>query len=124
MKPTECFDILADKVSEICEVRKEDIINCCKSQNAINGRVLLVQYLRRLGFSNQDIARIVLIKSKKFLNITPSEKDIKKKAKCVNSIFSSYSQYCLDSKLFVSMSRDVHSFCQNLEKEMLEMGEE
>lgn len=123
MKPSEIFDILANKVSEVCEVRKEDIINCSKVQSVVNARVLLVQYLRRVGLSNDDIAKIVLVMiNKDKVDYYPSDEEIKRKAKGVDKMFSSYSQHCLESYAFCLMSKEIKEFCHNTYKELYIYG--
>lgn len=123
MKPSEIFNILADKVSEVCEVRKEEIINGSKVQSVVNARVLLVQYLRRVGLSNDDIARIVLtILNKDKDGYYPSDDDVKRKAKGVDKMFSCYSQHCLESYAFCLMSKEIKEFCHETYKDLYIYG--
>ncbi len=60
MKKSEIFNILLDKVAEICEVKRDSIINGIKLQAVVDARMLLVQYLRRIGLSSDDIALVVM----------------------------------------------------------------
>ena len=113
------FDTLIDKVCEVCEVEKEDIIRGSKVQDVVAARVLTVQYLRRIGFTNDDIAKIVLVR----LNgMKPSDADIKRKAKGVAKMFASYSEYCLQSYKFCLMSRDIKLFCHETYKDLYLYG--
>lgn len=64
MKKSEIFDRLLDKVCEVCEVRLGNIINGSKLQAVVDARMLAVQYLRRIGLTNDDIALIVMRKAK------------------------------------------------------------
>ena len=107
MKKSEMFNILADKVCEVCEVKKEDILTCCKRQSVVDARILLVQYLKRIGLSNDDIAEIVLNQTGEAVTDTI----IKKKAKGVQKMFDSYSVHCLNSYAFCLMSKEIKDFC-------------
>lgn len=113
------FDAIIAKVSEVCEVDADDIIEGCKLQSVVDARVLAVQYMRRAGLSSDDIAFIVLRKLGKE-NITVD--DIKSKAKGVDKMFSSYSDRCLQSYAFCLMSTDVKLYCHEAYKEFCKPG--
>lgn len=116
MKKSEIFEELLDKVAEVCEVKKESIINGAKLQAVVDARVLTVQYLRRIGLSYDDIAVIVIRKNtgEEFPPLT----DIKKKSKSVEKMFDSYSRRCLESYAFCLMSSEIKEFCIKRYKEM------
>lgn len=118
MKKSEMFDILADKVCEICEVSKEDILNCCRRQSVVEARILLVQYLRRIGFSNDNIAEIVLMET----NQPVSDSIVKQKAKGVQKMFDAYSTHFLNSYAFCILSKDIKKFCHETYKDMYMHG--
>lgn len=115
MKKSEIFDLVVAKVSEVCEVHTESIIQGVKAQAVVDARVLAVQYLRRIGLSSDDIALILL--RKKNLGEQPTLADIKKKAKAIDKMFDSYSRRCLDSYAFCLMSSEVRDYCRERYKE-------
>lgn len=115
MKKSEMFNVIIDKVCEICEVRREDIINGCKLQSVVDARVIAVQYLRRIGLSNDDIAEIFL---KLKTGAIPTIEEIKKKAAGIDKTFCSYSNRCLQSYAFCIMSKDMKSFCRDTYQDM------
>lgn len=114
MKRSEIFDTVIGKVAEVCEVNVDDIISGSKIQSVVDARVITVQYLRRAGLSNDDIAEIVLKK----LGITPTVDAVKRKAKGVDKMFCSYSNRCLQSFAFCLMSKDIKAFCRETYKDM------
>lgn len=116
------FDLLLDKVGEVCEVRREDVVNGCKMQSVVDARVLLVQYLRRIGLSNDDIASIVLRKMNPDPDYYPTPEETKRKAKGVDKMFASYSERCLQSYAFCLMSRDIKAFCREAYQEFYLFG--
>ena len=105
------FDLMMDEVCQVCEVRKEDVISGRKLQAVVEARVLAVQYLRRIGFSNDDIATIILRKKMSDPYYYPEIEEIKSKAKGIEKMFSSYSEHCLQSKAFCILSQDIKEFC-------------
>lgn len=111
MKKSEMFDLMIDEVCQVCEVRKEDVISGRKLQAVVEARVLAVQYLRRIGFSNDDIATIILRKKMSDPYYYPEIEEIKSKAKGIEKMFSSYSEHCLQSKAFCILSQDIKEFC-------------
>lgn len=109
MKKSEIFDVLLSKVAEKCEVDEEDIVRGCKLQSVVDARVLLVQYLRRIGLSNDDIAAIFLRRN----GADTTTLSVKKKAKSIDKMFASYSQRCLDSYAFCLISEDIRDYCRD-----------
>ena len=118
MKKSEIFDVLVKKVCEVCEVRYEMVITGSKLQSVVDARVLSVQYLRRIGLTNDDIALIVMRKLKGDMTWCPPLHDVKAKAKGVQRMFDSYSQRCLDSYAFCIMSSEIKDFCREQYKDM------
>lgn len=118
MKKSEIFDILVKKVCEVCEVRYEMVITGSKLQSVVDARVLSVQYLRRIGLTNDDIALIVMRKLKGDMTWCPPLHDVKAKAKGVQKMFDSYSQRCLESYAFCIMSSEIKDFCREQYSDM------
>ena len=118
MKKSEIFDILVNKVCEVCEVRMDTLINGSRLQSVVDARVLSVQYLRRIGLTNDDIALIVMRKIKGDMTWCPPIPEVKAKAKGVQRMFDSYSQRCLDSYAFCIMSSEIKDFCREQYKDM------
>lgn len=112
MKKSEMFDIILDKVSEVCEVRKDLIVAGSKMRSVVDARMLAVQYLRRMGLTNDDIALIVLRLNAGDNLLFPSLPDLKKKAKTIDKLFNSYSSRCLESYAFCLMSEEIMWFCR------------
>lgn len=109
MKKSEIFAILLDKVAEVCEVKPERIISGVKLQAVVDARVLVIQYLRRIGLSSDDIALVAL----KSQGIEPTDiKEIKRKAKNVDKLFNMYSSRCLQSYDFCLMSKEISQWCR------------
>lgn len=110
MKKSEIFKIILEEVSEICEVRTETILGPSKYTSVVDSRILTVQYARRLGLTNEDIALYVLRMNAGDMKYNPTEKELRTKAKTVDNIFRSYSDRCLQSRAFVLMSCDMNKF--------------
>lgn len=108
MRRSEIYDDLMDHVCEICEVRRELVVGDRKLQAVFDARLLAVQYLRRLGMSNDDIALLVLREQAGDPTYMPLITDIRKKARSVARMFSSYSERCRHSVDVVvdALSRD------------------
>ena len=85
------FDIILNKVCEVCEVAESSVIGGSRMQSVVDARVLCVQYLRRIGLSNDDISLIVLRNT----SGDPTQDEIKKKSKSIDKMFKSYSDRCL-----------------------------
>lgn len=100
MKKSEVFDIILDKVSDICEVNSDAIINCDKLQSVVDARILVVHYLRKLGFSNDDVALCVLRKLKGDNHYFPPTDIIRSKAKGVSKMFYAFPIRWETSKMF------------------------
>ena len=113
MKKSEIFDIVIAKVSEVCEVSADSIVNNSKTQSVVEARVLLVQYLRRIGLSNDNIAEILMRKRAGDPTLDISYDELKKKAKAIDCIFNSYSSRCLQSYSFCLMSQELAAFCRD-----------
>lgn len=110
MKKSELFDTLMNKVCEVCEVCSTDIIRGCRSQNVVDARMLLVQYLRKGGLSNDDIARIFI---RKVTGDTAPPMDVvKRKAKNIDRLYNEYMYRNNESHIFSLMSDDINSFCR------------
>ena len=118
MKKSEIFDILINKVCDVCEVRVDTLIHGSKLQSVVDARVLSVQYLRRIGLTNDDIALIVMRKIKGDMSWCPPIQEVKAKAKGVQRMFDSYSQRCLDSYAFCIMSSEIKDFCREQYQDM------
>lgn len=112
MKKSEMHDVVLNKVCELCEVDPNDVVNFCKMQSCVDARLLCVQYLRRLGLTNDEIAIINLRKVKGDMSYKPSQDEVKSKARSIEKMFSSYSTRCLQARHFVLMSTDIKKFCE------------
>lgn len=113
MKKSEIFNTLIDKVCEVCEVRRDFVVEGRKLQAVVDARILAVQYLRRIGLSSDDIALIVLRESARDLSLCPPLGELKKKAKHIDKLFNAYSARCLNSYAFCLMSREICEFCRD-----------
>lgn len=122
MKKSEMFDLLADKVSEVCQVRLDTIINGCKIQSVVDARMLLVQYLRRAGLSSDDIALIILRKIQGDDTYCPPLDVLKNKAKGIDRIFSQYSSRCLQSYMFGLMSIEIRNYFHDTYNDFYQVG--
>lgn len=113
MKKSEIFDTLLDKVCEVCEVRKDCVINGSKLQAVVDARILAVQYLRRIGLSSDDIALVVMREAAADMLLCPPLGELKKKAKSIDKLFNTYSSRCLSSYAFCLMSKEISEFCRS-----------
>ena len=118
MKKSEIFELVVSKVCEICEVSKDSVIMGVKSQDVVDARVLAVQYLRRIGFSNDEIATFFIKCKSGKMDMTPDVADIKKKAKAVDKMVCAYSGRCLESYMFCLMSEEIARYCRDTYKTM------
>lgn len=114
MKKSDIFNALIAKVCEVCEVREDLLLGPTKLQSVVDSRILAVQYLRRIGLSNDEIAYQV----EQYRKAEPTIADIKKRAKTVQRLFDSYSQRCLESYAFCLMSKDIKDFCHETYSEL------
>lgn len=115
------FDVLLAKVCEVCDVRSSDVMNYCKIQSVVDARMLLVQYLRRIGLSNEDIA-LVFIRSMKGQGYYPDAEEWKRKSKGIDKMFNGYSARCLQSYAFCILSKELKEFCHEKYKDMYVVG--
>lgn len=122
MKKSEMFNQLIDKVCDVCEVRRDLVIDGRKMQAVVDARILAVQYLKRIGLSSDDIALIVLREIAKDPTLCPPMDELKRKAKGVDNMFNSYSARCLESYSFCLMSSDVKEWCRERYKEYYMYG--
>lgn len=111
MKKSEIFDILEDEVCRVCQVSADRILDGCRLQSVVDARMLFVQYLRRIGLSNDDIALIVLRKLAKDDHLMLDLKEIKNKAKGVERLFNGYGMRKTESYAFCLMSKEIKAFC-------------
>ena len=56
MKKSEIFDTITRKVAEICEVDFKDLTSGVTGRDVVDARILCVQFLWRIGFSNEEYA--------------------------------------------------------------------
>lgn len=117
MKKSEMYNLVMDKVCEICEVRRDTVINGRKMQAVVDARILIVQYLKRIGLSSDDIALMVLRELAGDPSLCPPLSELKKKAKAVDKMFNFYSSRCLESYSFCLMSVDIKGWCRDRYKE-------
>lgn len=110
MKKSELFDTLMNKVCEVCEVCSADIINGRRTQDVVDARMLLVQYLRKGGLSNDDIAAIFIRKVTG--NRLPPLDAVKRKAKNIDRLYNEYYYRKNESRIFSMMSDEINEFCR------------
>ena len=113
MKKSDIFNLVLDKVVEVCEVRRESILNRLKVNSVVDARILLAYILRRLGLTNDDIALVIL---RTTLGRTPEFDEIKIKAKNVNKLFMMYSDR-YQSFAFKQMARELCEFAKGIESD-------
>lgn len=117
MKKIELFDTVLNRVCEVCMVRPQDVIEGRKFEAVVDARLLAVQYLRRIGLSNDDIALIILKKKHDDMGYYPSDSEWKSKSKAIAKMFNSYSERCMQSYSFCLISKGVKDFCTDLYSE-------
>lgn len=113
MKKSELFDAVLGKVCEVCEVKEETLLSGCKNQDIVDARMLLVQYLRKLGLSNDEIAKIYLRRSVGDVE-APTMSAIKSKSKGIDRLYNSYVERCRESMIFGLMSSDIRIYCDKI----------
>lgn len=118
MRKSEIMETLVSKVCEVCEISSESFFGSTKMQMVVDARILASQYLRRIGFSNDEISLMFERHRKKDLSYIPSTVELKKKAKNVQRLFDSYSQRCMESYAFCIMSNDIKQFCREKYSEL------
>lgn len=116
MKKSELFDAILAKVCEVCEVDPDAVISGNKAQYIVDARCLAVQYCRRAGLSNDEIALIIL---RKTMGTEPDAAAIKKKAKAMDNLFKSYTERCLQSKVFCLLSKHINEWCVETYRELI-----
>ena len=99
--------MLLNKAAELCECPVSWILEDSKINAAIDAKYLVVQYMRRLGYSNDDVALAVCLARGK----EPEPNEIRAKAKYVCKIFRDYSERCNNNRQFVSVSEQMSEFC-------------
>lgn len=114
MNKLELFSTIIDEVCCECLVNRADVINNVKLQSVVDARVLCVQYMRRIGLSNDDIAQLALHEQ---YNEAPTAEQIKQKARSIDKMFKSYSDRCLQSDAFCIFSQDIAVFIERLREE-------
>lgn len=119
MKKSELFVMLALKVCEICEVDYQLLIDGSKLQSVVDARMLCVQYLRRIGLSNDDIAAIAYRLKH---GSSPDEETIKRKAKGIDKMFMRYSDRCMQSYAFCLLSKTIKDWCHETYNDMYCVG--
>ena len=112
MKKSEIFDIIVNKVCEVCEVRKDAILNNLKMQAVVDARMLAVQYLIREGISADDIALIMFREQAGDMTFCPDKQLLRTRARGFNKQFNVYSRRCMESRAFRIMSADIAKFCR------------
>lgn len=111
MRKSEIFNTVVAKICEVCEVRRDSLINHKKIQTAVDARILAVQYLRRLGLSTDEIALYVIREAKGDCEYFPEEQELKNRSRAINKMFNGYSARCLESYSFCQMSKEILEFC-------------
>ncbi len=98
---------MLNKAAELCECPVSWILEDSKINAAIDARYLVVQYMRRLGYSNDDVALAVYLARGQELE----PKEIRSKAKYVCKIFRDYSERCNNNKQFIKTSQQMAEYC-------------
>ena len=114
MKKSEIFNIIIDKVCEVCEVRRESMMSSSKVQAIVDARILGVQYLRRTGMSFEEIALYVMRESSGNMELCPPMEEVRRKAKGMRRLFGSYTFRCYESKMFQMLSKTILSDLKDL----------
>lgn len=122
MRKSEIFDTITRQVAEICEVDYAELANGSKGHDVVDARILCVQYLWRIGFSNEEIALFVLTRNRGVAGLTTSSPEVRNKAKHINKLLNSYNQRCKDSYAFQLLSIEVRKFVQ-IQRDIIEDGE-
>lgn len=108
MKKSEIYSEIIDKVCDICEVRRESMINGVRFESVVDARVLAIQAMRRVGLTNEDIA-LYFHREKQGDNLAVlSRTELKSKARGIQKSYVSYTQRC-DTRgiAFCQLSIDV-----------------
>lgn len=110
MKKSEIFDTIQRKVVEICEVNFQEFTSGVKGHDVVDARILCVQFLWRVGFSNEEIALFVLSSNRGMTGLTTSSPEVKSKAKHINKLLNSYNQRCKDAFTFRRLASKLNEF--------------
>ena len=108
MKKSEIYSEIIDKVCDICEVRRESMINGVRFESVVDARVLAIQAMRRVGLTNEHIA-LYFHREKQGANLAVlSRTELKSKARGIQKSYVSYTQRC-DTRgiAFCQLSIDV-----------------
>ena len=111
MRKSELFDALADFVCEKCEVSPDLVLSGSKISSAVDARYMIVYYLRKSGFTNDDIALIILRRKMGDKDFVPSTRDLKNKSKAVDMMYRSYFNRYEESYTFRLISAAIKEFC-------------
>lgn len=114
MTKAEIFHDIVDYTCEVCNVSKERILNS-RDQDAVNAKIMATQYLIRLGYTPDEIARLVLQQGG---DKDPSPAAIKSRAKSINRHFRDYSGCCIRSSMFCTVSEGIAKYCSEKYKTM------
>ena len=117
MKKSEVFDAIQRKVVEICEIDFNEFTSGVKGHDVVDARIITVQYLWRVGFSNEGIALFVLTRNRGMTGLTTSSPEVKSKAKHINKLLNSYNQRCKDAFTFRRLSTQMSEFVAEFVRE-------
>lgn len=117
MKKSEIFDAIQTKVVEICEIDFDEFTGGIKGHDVVDARILCVQYLWRVGLSNEEIALFVLTRNRGMAGLTTSSPEVKSKAKHINKLLNSYNQRCKDAFTFRRLSTRLSEFVAEFVRE-------
>lgn len=118
MKKSEIFDIILNEVVDVCEVTAEDVLNVKRTQSAVDARVLVVQYCRKAGLSNDDIAKIVLRKTDGCLD----DQYVLYKSKGVERMYYSYLDRMRESYAFGLMDDEICEYLKTKYGDIFKSG--
>lgn len=117
MRKTEIIRLIREKATEICDTTTERVVGGTHGNSEVEARILTIQYARRQGISNEDIALAWLRDSAGDQSLYPSKEALRNKAKTIRCLFNSYSEHCLQSKAFRYLSQEMKKFCEETFKE-------
>lgn len=110
MKKSEIFDAIQREVVEICEIDFDEFTSGVKGHDVVDARIICVQFLWRVGFSNEEIALFVLSRNRGMTGLTTSSPEVKSKAKHINKLLNSYNQRCKDAFTFRKLATKMNKF--------------
>lgn len=117
MKKSEIFDAIQVNVAKICEVDFDEFTSGVQSHDVVDARIICVQFLWRVGFSNEEIALFVLTHNRGMTGLTTSSPEVKSKAKHINKLLNSYNQRCKDAFTFRNQAGDTSKFLAEFMRE-------